>query len=330
MKRFNLSEWAVHHRVIVVFLILLILAAGVDAYNRLGRQEDPDFAVQTMVIQMQWPGATTLETMLQITDRLEKKLEETPNLDYTKSFTKPGVSTVYVYLRESTQEDQIPWIWYQVRKKVYDIQQTFPREVLGPYYNDEFGDVFGIIYGVTYDGFTMREARDYTEEARAEFLRAGDVGKVQVFGEQEEKIYLSFSPQRLAALSLSFDQVLKAIAQQNAVTPSGVINSDVEKTLVEISGSLLAKSSIEQLTLYINNRFYQLSDIASVQARLYRSAEQDVPGQRQARHRYRRLHAVGRQQPRIRGKPSDRRRAAQAALPRRHRSRPRLGPARRS
>jgi multidrug efflux pump subunit AcrB len=265
MKQFNLSEWAVHHRVIVVFLILLMLAAGVDAYNRLGRQEDPDFAVQTMVIQMQWPGATTLDTMLQVTDRLEKKLEETPNLDYTKSFTKPGVSTVYVYLRESTPEAEIPWVWYQVRKKVYDVQQTFPRDVLGPYYNDEFGDVFGIIYGMTYDGFTMREARDFTEEARAEFLRAGDVGKVQVFGEQEEKIYLSFSPQRLAALSLNFEQVLQAIAQQNAVTPSGVINTDVEKILVEVSGSLLTKDSIEQLTLYINNRFYQLSDIASVQ-----------------------------------------------------------------
>ena len=265
MKRFNLSEWAVHHRTIVIFMILLLAAAGIDAYQRLGRQEDPDFAVQTMVLQMVWPGATALESMLQMTDRLEKKLEETPGLDYVKSFTKPGVSTVYVYLKESIPEKEIPWIWYQVRKKVYDIKQTFPSAVQGPFYNDEFGDVFGIIYGITYDGFTLREARDFAETARAEFLRAADVGKVQIFGDQEEKIYLSFSPQKLAGLRLNFDQVLQAISQQNAVTPSGVINTRAENILVEVSGNLVTRGEIGSLTLFINDRFYQLSDIASIQ-----------------------------------------------------------------
>ena len=219
MTRFNLSEWAVNNKAIVVFLMLLCAVAGVGAYDQLGRQEDPDFSVQTMVVQVAWPGATALDTLKQVTDRLEKKLEETPRLDYIKSYTKPGQSTIFVYLKESTPKRDLPDIWYQVRKKVGDVQAALPKGVIGPFFNDEFGDVFGIVYGVTYDGFTPREARDFAETARAEFLRASDVGKVDIFGDQDEKIYLDFSPQKLANLKLNLDDVLTAIAQQNAVVP---------------------------------------------------------------------------------------------------------------
>ena len=200
-----------------------------------------------------------------MTDRLEKKLEETPKLDYIKSYTKPGQATIFVYLKELTPKRELDDIWYQVRKKVSDVQATLPPGVVGPFFNDEFGDVFGIIYGITYDGFTPREARDFAETARTEFLRSSDVGKVEIFGDQDEKVYLSFSPQKLANLKLSLDEVLTAIARQNAVVPSGVINTPHENMLVDVTGSLLKPESIADLNLWIDGRFYKLTDIAKVQ-----------------------------------------------------------------
>ena len=245
--------------------MLVCVIGGISAYERLGRQEDPDFTVQTMVVQAVWPGATAADMLTQVTDRLEKKLEETPKLDYLKSYTKPGQTTIFVYLKESTPKRDLNDIWYQVRKKVSDIRATLPPGVAGPFFNDEFGDVFGIIYGVTYDGFTPRQARDFAETARAEFLRSPDVGKVEIFGDQDEKVYLSFSPQKLANLKLSLDDVLTAVARQNAVVPSGVINTPNENVLVEVTGSLLKPESIADLNLWIEGRFYKLTDIAEVQ-----------------------------------------------------------------
>ena len=265
MTRFNLSEWAVNNKSLVVFLMLLCVIGGIGAYERLGRQEDPDFSVQTMVVQVSWPGATAIDTLKQVTDRIEKKLEETPNLDYIKSYTKPGQATVFVYLKESTPKAEIQDIWYQVRKKVSDIKATLPKDVVGPFFNDEFGDVFGIIYGITYDGFTPREARDFAETVRAEFLRSPDVGKVDIFGDQDEKIYLNLSPQKLANLKLNLDDVLTAIAKQNAVVPSGVINTPSENVLVDVTGALLTPEAIAKLNLWVDGRFYKLTDIAEIQ-----------------------------------------------------------------
>jgi multidrug efflux pump subunit AcrB len=265
MTRFNLSVWAVNNKSLVVFLMLLCVVGGIGAYERLGRQEDPDFSVQTMVVQISWPGATAIDTLNQVTDRLEKKLEETPNLDYLKSYTKPGQATVFVYLKESTPKAEIQDIWYQVRKKVSDIKATLPKDVVGPFFNDEFGDVFGIIYGITYDGFTPREARDFAETVRTEFLRSPDVGKVEIFGDQDEKIYLNLSPQKLANLKLDLDTVLTAIAKQNAVVPSGVINTPSENVLVDVTGALLTPEAIAKLNLWVDGRFYKLTDIAEIQ-----------------------------------------------------------------
>src|ERR1700752_4994178 len=266
MTRFNLSEWAVHNRALVVFLMLICIIGGGNAYERLGRQENPDFTVQTMVVQANWPGATTADTLKQVTDRIEKKLEETPNLDYVKSYTKPGQATIFVYLKESTPKRDLNDVWYQVRKKVSDIKATLPNGVVGPFFNDEFGDVFGIVYGITYDGFTPREARDFAATARAELLHSSAGGKVGILGDQDEKIYLDFSPQKLANLKLSLDDVLTAIAQQNAIAPSGVINTARENVLVDVTGSLLTPQSIANLNLWVNDRFYKLTDIAEVRA----------------------------------------------------------------
>ena len=265
MAGFNLSEWAVKNRAIVVFLMLVCVIGGIRAYESLGRQEDPDFSVQTMVVQASWPGATAADTLNQVTDRLEQKLEETPNLDYIKSYTKPGQATIFVYLKESTPKREINDIWYQVRKKVGDVKATLPQGVMGPFFNDEFGDVFGIVYGITYDGFTPRQARDFAETARAGFLRAPDVGKVEIYGDQDEKIYLNFSPQKLANLKLNLDEVLAAIAAQNAVVPSGIINTSQENMLVDVTGALLKPQDIADLNLWINGQFYKLTDIAQIQ-----------------------------------------------------------------
>ena len=160
MKSFNLSGWALRHRSLVTFFMLMIVVAGIADYFKLGRSEDPDFTVKTMVVGATWPGATVEDTLEQITDRLERKLQETPSLDYVKSFTSAGRATIFVNLKDSTPPADVPDIWYQVRKKVRDIAGTLPQGVIGPDFNDEFGDTYGIVYGFTANGFTERELHD--------------------------------------------------------------------------------------------------------------------------------------------------------------------------
>ncbi len=261
----NLSEWAINHKTLVTFFMVLCLLAGVKSYMSLGREEDPDFAVQTMLVQVNWPGATTEDTIAQITERLEKKLRETPNIDYINSYTTPGQAVIYVNLLQSTPPEQIPFIWYEVRKKVYDIRQNFPQGIQGPFFNDEFGDVFGVVYGLTYDGFTQRQVRDFAEQAKVAFQNGSDVAKVTMFGQQDQKFYLSFSPQKLAALGLDLNSVLDSIADQNALVPSGVVNTADENILVNVTGGFLTKESLEAVNLFINDRFFKLTTIATVE-----------------------------------------------------------------
>jgi len=261
----NLSEWAINHKTLVTFFMVLCLLAGVKSYLSLGREEDPEFAVQTMLVQVNWPGATTEDTISQITERLEKKLRETPNIDYINSYTTPGQAIIYVNLLQSTPPEEIPFIWYEVRKKVYDIRQNFPQGILGPFFNDEFGDVFGVIYGLTYDGFTMRQVRDFAEQAKVAFQNGRDVAKVTMFGQQDQTFYLSFSPQKLAALGLNLNSVLESIADQNALVPSGVVNTQDENILVNVTGGFITKESLEAVNLFINDRFFKLTSIATVE-----------------------------------------------------------------
>src|SRR6478672_10461374 len=207
MKSFNLSRWALEHKSFVVYLMLVVAMAGMFEYSRLGREEDPPFTIKTMVVKTVWPGATTLETVKQVTDRVEKKLEELPNLDYLKSYTKPGESVVMVNLKDSTRAADVPDLWYQVRKKVGDIKQTLPEGVQGPYFNDEFGDTYSLIFALTSNGFGQRELRDYAERLRADLLGVPDVAKIDVLGAQDEKIYLEFSTQQLAAMGLDVSEL---------------------------------------------------------------------------------------------------------------------------
>ncbi|MCI1009727.1 efflux RND transporter permease subunit [Pseudomonas oryzihabitans] len=266
MKGFNLSDWALRHQSFVWYLMFVALLMGVFSYMKLGREEDPSFAIKTMVIQTRWPGATTEETLRQVTERVEKKLEELDSLDYTKSFTRPGQSTVFVYLRDTTPAKAIPDIWYQVRKKVSDIQGEFPQGIQGPAFNDEFGDVFGSIYAFTGDGFSMRQLRDQVEQVRREIRSVPGIGKVQLIGAENEVIYLDFSTRKLAALGLDQRQVMQSLQQQNAVTPSGTIESGAERISVRTSGEFRSTADLAAVNLRIDDRFYRLTDLADIRS----------------------------------------------------------------
>ncbi|MFB4392801.1 MULTISPECIES: efflux RND transporter permease subunit [unclassified Pseudomonas] len=262
---FNLSEWALKHQSFVWYLMFVGLLMGIFSYFNLGREEDPSFTIKTMVIQTRWPGATQDETLYQVTDRIEKKLEELDSLDYVKSYTRPGESTVYVYLRDTTKAPDIPQIWYQVRKKIDDIRGQFPQGIQGPGFNDEFGDVFGSIYAFTADGLTLRQLRDYVEQARAEIREVPNIGKVQLVGTQDEVLYLNFSTRKLAALGIDQRQVMQALQAQNAVTPAGVIEAGPERISVRTTGQFASEKDLQNVNLRINDRFFRLADIADIE-----------------------------------------------------------------
>jgi multidrug efflux pump subunit AcrB len=275
MKTFNLSQWALEHKSFVVYLMLVIAIAGIFEYRKLGREEDPPFTIKTMVVKTLWPGATTLETVQQVTDRIEKKLEELPNLDYLKSYSKPGESVVMVNLKDSTRASDVPDLWYQVRKKVGDIKQSLPQGVQGPFFNDEFGDTYSLIFALTSDGFSHRELRDYAERLRADLLGVSDVAKIDLLGTQDEKIYLEFSTQQLAAMGLDVSELIQTLQSQNAIQPSGTVDADVEKIAVRVSGQFMSEDSLKAINFRMNGRFFRLSDIAQVQ-RGYADPQQPI------------------------------------------------------
>jgi multidrug efflux pump subunit AcrB len=264
MNRLNLTDWAIRHRALVTYFMLLIVVAGVWSYLRLGQSEDPDFTVKTMVVQAAWPGATVGDTLEQITDRIESKLQETPSLDYLKSYTTPGQTTVFVYLKDSTPPAEVPDIWYQVRKKVGDIRHTLPQGIVGPGFNDEFGDTFGIVYGFTADGFTHRQLRDQVVEVRKQLLQLPDVSKIDILGAQDERVYVEFSTEKLAGLGLDRAALIAALQAQNAVTPAGVVQTGDEKMLVRVSGAFESEQDILAVNFVANGRLIRLGDIGRV------------------------------------------------------------------
>ena len=261
---FNLSEWAITNRSIVTYLMIVTIVAGAFSYMRLGRNEDPGFTVKIMVIQAYWPGATVDETLQQVTERIEKKMQEVPYIDYVRGYTAAGQSTVFVTLKDATPPKEVAGIWYQVRKKLDDIRHTFPKGVLGPGVNDEFGDTFGLIYAFTADGFTHRELRDYVERARSRLLRVPDVSKIELLGAQDERIYIEFNSQRLADLQVDRVALIRALQAQNAITPAGTIRSESENFIVRVSGRFTSEADLKQVNFNINNRLFRLADLAEI------------------------------------------------------------------
>lgn len=264
MKPFNLSDWALNHRSLVWYFMFAFMAAGLYAYLNLGREEDPAFTIKTMVIQAKWPGASAEEVTKQVTDRIEKKLEELETLDYTKSITTPGQTTVFVNLRDNTKARDVVPTWLRVRNMIADIQGDFPSGVIGPAFNDRFGDVFGNIYALTSDGLTQRQLRDRIEEVRAKVLQVPDVGRVDIVGAQDEVIYLEFSTRKAAALGLDQQSIQSALQAQNAITPSGVLQAGPERILVRVSGQFTSEESLKSINLRVNDRFFPLTDVATV------------------------------------------------------------------
>lgn len=264
MKQLNLSEWALNHRSLVIYLMLVAVAAGVLSYFRLGRDEDPSFIIKTMVVKAVWPGATTEETLNQITERLERTLEETPHLDFLRSFTTPGATTIFVNLKGSTSAQQVADTWYHVRKSIADMRHTLPAGVRGPFFNDEFGDTFGIIYGFTAEGFTPRELRDYVEDARSQILSLPDVSKIEILGAQDEQIFIEFSAQELASLGIDRGALIAALQAQNIVRPAGVIQTGKESVSVRVSGAFSSEQDIANVNFAIGGRMLRLADIARI------------------------------------------------------------------
>lgn len=264
MKKFNLSDWALNHRSLVWYFMLVFLIAGIFAYINLGREEDPHFTIKTMLVQANWPGASVEETLNQVTDRIEKKLQELDSLDFTKSVTTPGKAVIFINLKSTTKARDVEKIWLQTRNLINDIKSNLPEGVLGPFYNDRFGDVYGNIYAFTSDGMSHRQLRDYVENIRSQVLLLPSAGKVDLIGAQDEVIYLEFSSRQIAALGLDQQAILKSLQDQNAITPSGVINAGPERLFVRVSGQFTSEESLKAVNLRVNDRFFRLSDVATI------------------------------------------------------------------
>lgn len=264
MNGFNPSDWALRHRSLIWYFMLMASLAGVLAYVNLGREEDPNFTIKTMLITATWPGASLEDTATQVTDRIERKLEEIPTLDFTRSQTSPGRITVFLNLRDTTQGRAVSDSWLRVRNILNDIRGEMPAGVQGPFFNDDFGDVFGNIYAFTSDGLTQRQLRDYVEAARARILTVPNVGKVNLVGAQDEVVYLEFSTRQVAALGLSQQTIVNALSAQNAVSPSGTIEANGERVSVRVNGQFTSENDLRNVNLWINNRFFRLSDVATI------------------------------------------------------------------
>lgn len=262
---FNLSAWALRNRQIVLFLMILLAAVGAVSYTKLGQSEDPPFTFKAMVIHTQWPGASAEEVSRQVTERIEKKLMETGEYEKIVSFSRPGESEVTFAARDSLHSKDIPELWYQIRKKVEDIRHTLPPEVKGPYFNDEFGTTFGNIYALTGPGFDYAVLKDYADRVQVQLQRVKDVGKVELVGLQDEKIWIELSNTKLATLGVPLSAVQQALREQNAVTTAGFFETPSERLQLRVSGRFDSVEQIRQFPIRVGDRTFRIGDVAQVQ-----------------------------------------------------------------
>jgi len=243
-SRFNISRWALEHPALTRYLMVVLMVLGFAAYFQLGQDEDPPFTFRAMVVQAFWPGASAQQMAEQVTDKIEKTLQEVPHADVIRSYTKPGESLTILQLKDSSPAKDVPNSWYQARKRVGDIRGTLPQGVIGPVFNDDFGDVYGSIFALRSDGFSREETRQFAERVRQQLLRVPDVAKVEVFGAQAEKVFVEISQKRLAQLGLDMNQVIAQLGAQNAVEGAGVLNAGTENLQVRVAGQF---NSVEEL-----------------------------------------------------------------------------------
>ncbi|AZO86339.1 multidrug transporter AcrB [Stutzerimonas stutzeri] len=262
--RFNLSEWALRNRQIVLFLMLLLAIVGALSYTKLGQSEDPPFTFKAMVIRTNWPGATAEEVSRQVTERIEKKLMETGEYERIVSFSRPGESQVTFIARDSMHSAEIPELWYQVRKKISDIRHTLPPGIQGPFFNDEFGTTFGNIYALTGEGFDYAVLKDYADRIQIQLQRVKDVGKVELLGLQDEKIWIELSNVKLATLGLPLAAVQQALEEQNAVSTAGFFETSSERLQLRVTGNFQTVDEIKNFPIRVGDRTFRISDVADV------------------------------------------------------------------
>ncbi|MDR6606595.1 efflux RND transporter permease subunit [Pseudomonas synxantha] len=262
--RFNVSEWALRNRQIVLFLMLLLAIVGALSYTKLGQSEDPPFTFKAMVIRTNWPGATAEEVSRQVTERIEKKLMETGEYERIVSFSRPGESQVTFIARDSMHSVEIPDLWYQVRKKISDIRHTLPPGIQGPFFNDEFGTTFGNIYALTGEGFDYAVLKDYADRIQIQLQRVKDVGKVELLGLQDEKVWIELSNVKLATLGLPLATVQQALEEQNAVSTAGFFETSSERLQLRVTGNFQTVDEIKNFPIRVGDRTFRISDVANV------------------------------------------------------------------
>ncbi len=284
---FNISRWALEHAALTRYLLIVLMVLGAAAYFQLGQDEDPPFTFRAMAIRVFWPGATAQQVAEQVTDKLEKTLQEVPYSDRIRSYSKPGEALIIFQVKDSSPPKEMPQVWYTVRKKIGDIRATLPAGVVGPYFNDEFGDVYGSIYALSADGFTNRELKDQADRVRQRLLKIRDVNKVAIFGAQDEKLFVEISQKRIAQLGLDFNQVLAQIGQQNAVESAGAINAPTDFVQVRVGGQFSTVDELRQFPIRAGGATFKLGDIADIK-RAYLD-----PPQVKVRHQGRESLALG-------------------------------------
>jgi len=262
--RFNLSAWALQNRQIVVYLMLLLALVGALSYSKLGQSEDPPFTFKAMVIQTQWPGATAEEVSRQVTERIEKKLMETGEYERIVSFSRPGESNVTFMARDSMRSKDIPDLWYQIRKKIGDIRHTLPPGIQGPFFNDEFGTTFGNIYALTGEGFDYAILKDYADRIQLQLQRVKNVGKVELIGLQDEKIWIELSNVKLATLGVPLEAVRQALEAQNAVSAAGFVETISDRVQLRVTGSFETVKEIRDFPIRVAGRTFRIGDVAEV------------------------------------------------------------------
>jgi multidrug efflux pump len=261
---FNLSEWALRHQPIILFFIVASLAMGIFAYQRVGRAEDPNITIKTMVVQTEWPGASASEVARLVTDPIERKAEELPWFDYTRSYSKPGESVVFVNLRDAAPIGAVPDQWYQMRKKIGDIRGDLPAGIQGPYFNDEFGDVYSLIFALTGSDYAPAQLRKIAEELREELRCVPGIKKIDLIGVQPEKIYVEVSNRRIASFGLTVDQIIQALQHNNQLTPSGQVDLGSDRILFRVDDNLIGVDAVRSLPIAVGNRQLTLGEIATI------------------------------------------------------------------
>ena len=263
---FNLSKWALDHPALTRYLMVVLMLLGFAAYFQLGQDEDPPFTFRAMVVRTYWPGATAQQVAEQITDKLERSLQEVPYADKIRSYSKPGESQIIFQIKDSSRPGDVPNVWYTVRKKIGDMRYTLPQGIQGPFFNDDFGDVYGVIYALEADGFSYAEVKTFADDVRQQLLRVPDVAKVEQFGVQDEKLYIELSQKRLSQLGLDMNQVLAQLGQQNAVEGAGAVQTPLDQVQVRVAGQFNAIEDLAALPIRgPGGQLLRLGDIAVIQ-----------------------------------------------------------------